>query len=239
MIKKIKGLLKHILEDLHSIRSGQNQLWATQKLQSLFSENHFIPQTNWSLNPQAIIHCLNIISIKKPKAIIEFGSGALTLYIAQLIKIEGLEIQFFSVESDQGWKENIEKQLILRGLQNYVTIILAPILKADKDITFETQELWYDTKSIEQAINKINQFDLIIVDGPFGGCTPYARYSAYPFLKNKATKDTVWLLDDTEREQEKQIMKDWHKKNGGEKKDYKGYTVLTGNKKYDLMPFRI
>lgn len=239
MIERLKSFLKELRKDLKAVKYGQNQLWATQKLQSLFAESHFVPQTGWSLSPQAIVHALNIISIQKPKTIMEFGSGATTLYMARMLQIENQNAHVYSVESDAAWKETIEKQLKSYGLQDYVTIILAPIVKAERNITFETQELWYDITAIQQVISEIKGFDLVVVDGPSGGSTPFARFSAFPFLKSKTTKNTIWLLDDTEREQERQIIKEWHKRNGGHKVDYKRYCVMIGSKKYDLAPYRM
>ena len=239
MIERLKRFLKALRQDLKAVKYGQNQLWATQKLQSLFAESHFIPQTPWSLSPQAIVHCLNIISINKPKSIIEFGSGAATIYMAQFLKLENQNAHIYSVESDEKWKLLLEKQLISYDLQDFVTIILAPVVKAEKEILFENQELWYNVEAINAVIKSVREFDLIIVDGPYGGSTPFARFSAFPFLESRSTENTVWLLDDTERQEEKQIIKEWHKRNGGHKLDYKRYCMMTGNTKYDLAPYRM
>ena len=36
MIKRLRNFLKEVREDLKSVKYGQNQMWATKKLQSLF-----------------------------------------------------------------------------------------------------------------------------------------------------------------------------------------------------------
>ncbi|MAZ25730.1 MAG: hypothetical protein CL868_01460 [Cytophagaceae bacterium] len=239
MINRFKSFLKDMRQDLKIIKSGQNQLWATQKLQSFFSEGHFIPQTSWSLSPQAIVHCLNIISINKPKSIIEFGSGATTLYIAKLLQLRKHKISFISVESDPQWKMEIERQLQLYNLQDYVTLILAPIIECATDLRYKDQETWYDVQILNPVIKPLEHFDLIIVDGPFGGSTPFARYSAFPFLEKQSSIDSIWILDDTEREQEKEIIREWQRQSGLHKIDYKRYTVMKNNKQFDLAPYRI
>tara|TARA_R110002020_G_scaffold293535_4_gene509066 strand:- start:20491 stop:21213 length:723 start_codon:yes stop_codon:yes gene_type:complete len=239
MIKRLRNFLKEVREDLKSVKYGQNQMWATKKLQSLFSGEHFIPQTSWSMSPQGIVHCLNIISINKPKAIIEFGSGSTTLYIAKLLQLEKHKISFFSIESDLEWKSEIERQIQFYNLKDYVTIILAPIIESPEKINYRDQKKWYDTSVIETLIKKVNHFDLIIVDGPFGSSTPFARYSAFPFLQNQTSAESIWLLDDTERDQEREIIREWQRKSGQHIIDYNRYTILKSNKKFDLAPYRM
>lgn len=238
MIKRLKNYFQNLRRDVDAIKYSQDQLWATQKLQSLFNEAHFIPQTGWSMTPQAILHILNIISLNKSKSIIEFGSGATTVYIAKLLQIEHSEAQFISIESSMEWKEKMEKQLADNGLEDYVQIIYAPLEKVDQKNAFKNQETWYATEILEEAISDISNFDLVIVDGPFGGSTPYARYSAFPFLQEKTTQETVWMLDDTGRAEEVEILNEWQTLSGLSRHSSKRYALLASPSTFDTAPYR-
>src|SRR5690606_30947324 len=68
---------------------------------------------------------------------------------------------------------------------------------------------WYATEVLEKELGSIQGFDLVIVDGPYGGGTPYARYSAVPFLKNKLSDNVSVFLDDIQRPEEQGIFKEW------------------------------
>lgn len=217
---------------------NQEQLWASQKLNALFSQGHFIPQTTWSMNPMAMLHALNISSGMQAQSIVEFGSGATTLYLAQQLKLENRKTPFISIESNKEWKILIEKQLAIYDLQDYVQLVLAPVVPITKDYAYENQETWYDQNIVNQAVKAVNQIDLIIVDGPFGGSTPYARYSAYPVLKDKTHSKSVWLLDDTNRSEEAEISKAWQKESGLEVKNFKRYSILQHRSVFDLTPYR-
>ncbi|WP_031427719.1 class I SAM-dependent methyltransferase [Flavimarina sp. Hel_I_48] len=239
MINRLKSYFQNLRKEVKDINYSQKELWATHKLQSLFSEGHFIPQTGWSMTPQAILHSLNIISLDMPETIVEFGSGATTLYIAKLLKLEGSKTTFFSVESDLAWKQKMDLQLSIHGLQDYVTLIYSPLKEVSSALVFKEQETWYDTESIGAAMKKVTKVDLVIIDGPFGGSTPYARYSAFPFLQNKATEKTIWLLDDTNRPQEIEILKEWQRQSNLKLNVYTRYSLLMHPKKFDYTPYKM
>jgi hypothetical protein len=242
MIKKLeqlKSYLKELKRNQLAIRNGQQQLWSSEKLQSLFGHETFIPQTSWSLQPEAILHLLNIISIKKPKSIIEFGSGVTTLYIAKLLQIEGNKAAFVSIESDLEWHETIRLKLVENKLDKIVRQIHAPIEMIDKQFSFKEQATWYSTSSIENKIGDIDHFDMIIVDGPIGGSTPYARYSAMPFLKNKTSKKSIWFLDDTNRSHEGEIINNWAQLSGLNMRHSKRYSILQGVSSFDSSSFKV
>lgn len=238
-LKKLKLFLKELRSNQVAIRNGQQQLWATQKLQDLFGDESFIPQTSWSLQPEAILHILNIISINKPKAIIEFGGGVTTLYIAKLLQIENSNATFISVESDFDWLETLKSKLAENNLDHIVTQVYAPIEKIDSKLAFREQETWYSKSAIESEIKDITNFDLVIVDGPFGGSTPYARYSAMPFLKERSNGDTVWFLDDTGRTHENEILSEWGKQSGLGIRRYNRYSILAEKSDFDTSSFKI
>ncbi|PYE82143.1 hypothetical protein DFQ11_102724 [Winogradskyella epiphytica] len=102
--KKLQTYIKDRIKEI-----GINQQKSEQvvldyaHISRLFPEPNFIPFTDWSISPSVILHILNDIVINKRQHIIEFGSGASTLYIAQLIRTLNLPAQLYSVESSEEW----------------------------------------------------------------------------------------------------------------------------------------
>lgn len=237
MIKKIKRVINELRKKQTQLVYGQNQLWATQKLQSLFPESNYIPQTGWSMTPQAIMHCLNIITIKSSKSIIEFGSGVTTFYIAKLLQIQNKPIKFYSIESDEVWFNQIQEELKKIGLSEYVELVYSPLTHITSELKFKNQEKWYNTDLITKVIEKETHFDFVLVDGPFGGSTPYARYTAMPYLRDKTNKETTWLLDDTNRDMEKQIINEWERELNLSLKKFDRYAILEKSTGFDTTPY--
>src|SRR5690554_4417842 len=110
---------------------------------------------------------------------------ASTLYIAQLIKTLKLPTKLYSVESDQEWLTKMQNDILRFDLTDIVTFIYAPLTAVVEGLGLGEQKLWYDSEKITDDLPNEQEFDLVIVDGPFGGGTPYARYSAIPFIKDR------------------------------------------------------
>ncbi len=243
MFKKIKRIVNELranqrktLAAQEKIQYAQEQLYASNKLSAILPKAHFVPETGWSMTPKAVLHCLNIIQIQKASTIIEFGSGASTIYIAQILKNQGGGSVFYSVESDLEWKASIEKQLEVLGLDAYVSLVHCPIVPVSKELSYKEQQTWYDIKVLSDKIGA-TIFDFVLVDGPFGGSTPYARYSAYPFLKDHSHTNTVWFLDDTGRPMEREIIQAWKAESNFNLSLYKRYGVLASASKFDASPY--
>lgn len=244
MINKIKNKLNFITQSLASIDSKAtlNQAsvldhLALTQLLKMFDDKIFIPLTSWSISPNEVLHVCNEIIINKRRNIIEFGSGFSTICIAQLLKINNINTAFFSVENDANWAEELNGILKRMELSDFVKIIVAPIANVPKEFAKANQEKWYDTEILSQALSQVETIELVLVDGPFGGTTPFARYSAVPFLKNKLTSNYAVFLDDSARESEMKIAQDWQNLLQAKSIDYKRYTYLTNNYNFDIAPY--
>ena len=238
MIKKIKAIINEIRDNQRQLIYGQNQLWASQKLDKLLPSENFLPQTTWSISPSAVLHALNILELKKRKSIIEFGSGITTIYIAQYLKLRNENSVFLSVESDLDWKIAIEKDLEKFGLSQYVKIVHCPIVEVANELAYKNQSHWYNTEVLKSAIDGL-LFDFVLVDGPYGGATPYARYSAYPFLEPYTKKDIVWMLDDSRRLHESEIIRKWKDLSGLKLSGFSRYSILENFESYDMTPYQM
>jgi|SRR5690606_36395938 len=236
--KYVDGKLKKLLHKQRKI--NQIQFNDTQ-LKQLFADTSFyLPLTTWSMSPSTIVHVLNDIVVNDRKNIIEFGSGASTFYIAKLLKSNKIKASFYSVESNVEWADKITKQLKLLGLTDYVTIIYAPIQSIDKSLALGEQKLWYDVAVLDTYFKTENTIDLVLVDGPFGGLTPHARYSAVPYLNGKLANTYSVFLDDINREDEGVILKEWKDiLQCSNKKRFERYAVLSSQTNFFSKPLQI
>lgn len=236
MIDRIRNIIRRHFDNQLTIVESNHFIYSTQKLDQLFNGEHFIPFTKWSMSPKAILHIINILEIEKPLNIIEFGSGATTIYIAQYFKLNDLDLKLTSVESNEGWIEIMQEKLNSLGLLKYVKFILAPIKEVGDDIKFKNQRSWYDSDILKEQLTTESYFDLIIVDGPPGVSSTYARYSAFPFLKNSTDENSIWLLDDTNRFAEKEIIEQWRELSDFKITHYDSYSIIMNKSRFDSEP---
>ncbi|HEX8563113.1 MAG TPA: hypothetical protein VF676_09065 [Flavobacterium sp.] len=239
MIDRIKNKIKQFEYRIYTSHQLQEDHLALTQLLKMFGDQTFLPLTSWSVSPREVLHICNDVVINKRKSIIEFGAGFSTICIAQLLKINNISASFVTVENHQEWANDMLNLLTRLGLRDYVKIIVAPITGVSSDIAKTGQQKWYNTRIISEHTKGIPTFDIVIVDGPFGGTTPFARYSAVPFLKSKLAADYAIFLDDSSRDEEKQIAADWLKLIGGKSKNHKRYVCLTSSSGFDVSPYGI
>lgn len=245
MIKKIKdainiyvdGKLKRLVNKQRRIDQIQ---FNYSQLNQLFTDtSFFIPLSGWAISPSTIAHVLNEIVVNDRKSIIEFGSGASTFYIAKLLKSNKIEASFFSVESNNEWAQKIQKQLEVLELSNHVSIIHAPIKPVDKALAHGEQKVWYDVSVLNEKLKNIKVFDLILVDGPYGGLTPNVRFSAVPYLKDKLIKNSAVFLDDIHRNDEKEVLEQWKGILQYSIQKIERYAVLSSESAFFSKPFQL
>jgi len=244
MIKKVKNKFKKFVDV--RVRLLKDQQYKNQQinfnynqLSQLFSEDSFIPFSAWAISPTTILHVINDISINGRQNIIEFGAGASTFYIAKLLKTIKSNAKFYSVESDKVWALELQRQLELYEISDYVKIIYAPLVDVSTDYTLKNQKTWYDTNILDQVLREQVEFDLILVDGPFGGSTPFARYSAVPYLERYINDKTSIYLDDIQRKDELEILTQWNKILNFNVREIERYACLKKDQNFDVTPFQL
>ncbi|WP_424494768.1 hypothetical protein [Salinimicrobium sp. GXAS 041] len=244
MIRKLKKEIKRFVDARVNLikdqqRKNQQTHFNYSQLSQLFSEDSFIPFSAWAISPNTILHVLNDISINQRKGIVEFGAGASTFYIAKLLKVLEIDAVFFSVESDEKWAKEIRRHLELYQLENYVKIVYAPLEEVTADLSYKEQKIWYCKNILQEEFQSLTYIDLVLVDGPFGGSTPYARYSAIPFLQKKLPEDCSIYLDDVNRPHEEEIAKEWKLMLKSDSRYIDRYVVLSKAQKFDVTPFHL
>ena len=221
--KKINKLMK-ATQDLYI------QLESFSWLQRCLNSTTQLPHLrSWASSPDVLLRLHNHIVKHKPDVIVEFGSGASTLVIADALSQNGIG-KLFSIDHSEHYGAQTISELNRNGLQTWVDLrvgALEPWNEAHLNPKESSNlSLWYP-KSILQDIENV---DLIWVDGPPGNICPYSRYPALPSLSTQLSENIEVWMDDTIRQVEKDICEDWSKKYGFDIEYYdleKGLGVLT------------
>lgn len=128
--------------------------------------------------------------------ILECGSGATTLLIAALTRLQARE--FIVLEHNREWYEYMSR-IIRRLGYSHVRLIHAPLMDYGG---FH----WYDLRDRLLSRN----ISLVVCDGP-PGSTLGGRYGLLPVMHKQLSEDCVVLLDDTHRKAERHIIDTWKK----------------------------
>lgn len=200
------------------------------QIQSLFSIYHLLefklplPKFgNWAISPDFANLLINLIFKRKPAVVLETGSGLSSILIGYCIKKAGSG-KLISLEHNNEYVELNTQNIIEHGLQDIVKIIYAPL----KKYTINNMEyIWYDFIPEEKI-------DLLLVDGPPADIQKDSRYPALPLLIDKLSDDSLIILDDTIREDEKRIISRWLNEFPGFQSEFvdleKGAAILTKQK---------
>lgn len=159
------------------------------------------PLGGWAASPDFLLLLAEYMLQYQPEVIVECSSGASTVVLAQCAKLNG-KGQVLSLEHDAHYAEKTRQELTKQGLQNWAIVIDAPL----QDYSFDGQNyLWY---TLDMQIQG-KQIDMLIIDGPPASLNHCARYPAGPLLLPLLNKDAVVFLDDANRYDEQQIIKNW------------------------------
>ena len=138
---------------------------------------------------------------KKPKIILECGSGVSTLIVSYCLKIIGRG-HIISLDHEEKYCDITKSYLEMHGLHNWTEVVHAPL----RDVIIGGRKWqWYDISFLKD----ISLIDLLIIDGPPRSNSNLIRYPALPLLVNRLNKDAVVIIDDTSRQDEKSTIKLW------------------------------
>jgi hypothetical protein len=121
--------------------------------------------------------------------------------------------QVVAFENRAESRDQVRAMLLTNGLDQNVRIVDCPLKKYRYE-GYEHDFNWYDLAPVSLP----SRVDMIVVDGPFGGLNPYARFPAGPELINYLAPGGVVFLDDTNRKDEGDLPSLWRR----------SYPALTG-----------
>lgn len=200
----------------HINKSSSNVI---KQIESFVGLQRFIPSSlnfhGWPISPDIALFMAQKIEENDYDLIIEFGSGTSTMLFAHMAKTikkkNGKKIKVVSFEHNEKYYIQTKQQLKQQSLNKYASVKYAPLAKY---IYQDMEFMYYDCESILQKLQNKNRYQkvLVLVDGPPGATGPLARFPALPHLLEHFTQqDMDLILDDFQRQEEKEIVKQWEK----------------------------
>ena len=217
VIQSINDLSKKIERDLVA---AQNTLYAQFESLSWLQRRLAItgqlpPLRGWATSPDVLLRLHTHIMAVRPKVVVECGSGASTLVIADALRQNGTG-KLISLEHSNYYGAQTFSTLQAESLEKWVDLRIGDLeiwegehLNPDDA---EKPSRWYPVSFLES----IERVDLLWVDGPPGATCLFSRYPALPGLADKMSPNAEVWMDDTIRQEEKVICERWAKDYGFE-----------------------
>lgn len=166
------------------------------------------PLRGWATSPDVLLRLHAHIMATKPGVIVEFGSGASTLVIADALRQNGTG-KLVSIEHSDYYGAQTFATLEAEQLQGWVDLRIGDLAAWEGDHLnpqdAEKPSRWYPLSLLEGVEN----VDLLWVDGPPGATCLYSRYPALPALADKLSPNAEVWMDDTIRQEEKDVCERW------------------------------
>jgi predicted O-methyltransferase YrrM len=196
--RRLRGDIEDTLHRVQGLLFLQSHLQTEQPLPPLGGP---------ALTPDSAATLLGVINQQRPGLIVELGSGVSTLICAHALRQLGSG-KVISLDHDSQYAAVTRANLRRHGLQDWAEVRVAPI--EPTTIDNKTWQ-WYATAQLEQA----GPIDLLIVDGPPKGVQEHARYPAARVLFDRLAPTCTILLDDTNRRDEREIVRLWQRELNG------------------------
>jgi predicted O-methyltransferase YrrM len=154
----------------------------------------------FALNPTDLLDLLHLVRTRKPRLVVELGSGTSTVWMAYLMQQIGGKL--ISLDHDHGYAEKTRAALAQHGLTEVAEVRDAPLRPVVLDgRTFP----WYDV----DALADLSDVDLLVIDGPPEKTGPDARYPALRVLEKQLADEATILFDDAHRPAEQAALAKW------------------------------
>lgn len=156
----------------------------------------------WSIDSFLGRWLVQLLLERRPKCIVELGSGSSTILIARTLTLLGEnEVTHIAVDHEEKYLGLTREVATLNGVADRVEFLHCPLVRYES-----LDKLWYDGLVERLADRKI---DLLIIDGPPGPLQPLSRYPAFPILAPLLAERCTVLLDDATRRDEQEIVRRW------------------------------
>ena len=157
-------------------------------------------QRGWAASPELLVEVYRQILDKKPRLVLDIGSGLTTLIAAFALKKNGRG-HVVALEHEPGFAEETSALLRKHNLGDWGSLEFSRLV--DRRVGSERYS-WYDAR-----MEFFAPIELMIVDGPPGNSGKLARYPAVPLLRKRLAPSSVIILDDLHRPDEREIFQKW------------------------------
>lgn len=198
--KKLRSLSRPALQWLKS--EVVREIEALMQLRQLLNIETPMPLLGgWAMDPEAMLTLVRMVIERKPRCIVELGSGTSTLWLAMALRAAGGG-RIVSYDHLEHYAALTATALRDHGLDAWGEVRCAPLAATDiGGVSYP----WYDIN----AGTMDAPIDLLIVDGPPAGTGEMARFPAIPKLQSSLADGAVVVVDDALRPDEKKMMKLW------------------------------
>ena len=159
---------------------------------------------DYALTADAAAVLARRVTLRRPRIVVELGSGVSTILVAKLLENLGGG-RIYSLEHDPAWAAETRKHIVAAGLEEHAEVLDAPVTQQQVE---GRNYLWY---KIPAQIRALEQIDLLIVDGPPQRLDPEGlpRYPALPKLLPQLSESAEIFVDDAKRAAEREMVRLW------------------------------
>jgi predicted O-methyltransferase YrrM len=160
------------------------------------------PLRGWVASPDVLLALVRHVRRARPSVILECGSGASTLVLAQAAKLNGRG-RVYSIDHDADFARRTREMLEEYGLSDWAEISHAPLRPIEIG---GAQWQWY----APEALPATPPIDLLFIDGPPSpNLESTTRYPAGPMLFQRLAPGGSVFADDTKRPGETEVLRRW------------------------------
>ncbi|GEM_PF-3082724 len=202
----MKGFRKELRDSVKDIRL--DALYQKLLLEEVFGRPEpLAAMSGWSISPEFGWWLYGYVKDHSPDRVVELGSGTSTLIIAYALKFLGVGGRLISFDNDYEYAAKTRSLLQLCELEEFAEVIYAPLKEYEIG---ESAYRWYSIPfDLLAGFSGQGGIDLLLIDGPPKATNSHARYPAYPLLRSYFNDNTLILLDDAGRVEEKEILERW------------------------------
>jgi predicted O-methyltransferase YrrM len=153
----------------------------------------------WTLGARGAQLIDTALRAHQPSYILEAGSGASTVVLAEYAKGRRRNLRIISLESDARFFQQTSDMLVARGLRSRVDLRLVPLRNY---VTSFGLAQWYEVDQLPYGI------DFALIDGPPGHLSS-GRLATVPALWDRLALDCELWLDDAHRQRERRALHRW------------------------------
>lgn len=181
--------------------SSRNEADPYQDLRTQLNLLDEIPFTrHWSAAADFLRLIVDHSLRKRPRNIVECGSGLTTLMLARCCEKNSVG-HLYSLENGSEFAQRSRQFLNSYQLQEYATVLDAPL--SPVSLGDESYQ-WYRTAELPDE-----PIDMLVIDGPPAFIHDQARYPALPLLFPRMSPECVIFLDDAARGGEQKVVERW------------------------------
>ncbi|MEV0898983.1 class I SAM-dependent methyltransferase [Actinoplanes sp. NPDC049802] len=172
----------------------------------------FIPRApmpssgDFALNPTDLLELLHLIRTRRPRLVLELGSGTSSVWIAYALEKSGGRL--VSLDHEPGYAYRTRAALATHGLTEIAEVRDAPLTPVGID---GRDYSWYDP----EALADLHDIDFVLIDGPPAATGPDARYPALHMIEKRLADQATIVFDDAGRPDEQAALADWTQRYDG------------------------